>query len=630
MTGSRARLLLGAAALFAAMVPAMAQWTSDKPPVLRPEDYPPLATEDPPASKAGAKSDDGATAAPKPLNGRGQNSGNTDVQTLPAPGAAPNATMVTQPAPVEVGALGTPEGPPVGTLDSATGGFGDHVWSGSERATAADLLAKAPIVSADPVLRDLNRRLILTKAGAPPGQAKRAFITVRLERLMDAGLIQEAGAIAAQASVPNDEDFARTQAKAILYANRAQDVCGPATQMRASAGEVFWLRLRAYCAAVTGDTATAGLTHDVLAAQGHGDAAFDTLMENVLNKKAVPPGAIALPGAIHLFLMQQAGLSIPEAVARRMGTPANLLVLRDSRNPPRARFEAAERIVSTGAVPATELRQIADVQDLPLSKVANAAADAPNLPYFMGQVLLRRAASVEQRPEAKAQLMAEALSLGEKAKLLPLTAALQADVLATLKPSPATKQYARAFARALVLAKRYDAASLWAGGDPVMKAVVALASQDGARLAAAQADLSAFALSLAKNPPDPDADRSYKALVLGLADALDMALPPDAKAAAASAASQSWDGKRPDGGQMRAIEEAVQAPDRRGEAMLRLTGQVQTLGLRDMAPDATIEFVRLLNAMNETKAARAFALEALAQYAPPAAAAAAGQTAAMR
>lgn len=629
MTGSRARLLLGTAALLTLLGPAAAQWTTDKPPVLRPEDYPPLATEDPPDQKSGAKADDSATTAPRSLPGAGQSSG-TDVQTLPPPGAAPNGPVVAQPAPVEVGSLGTPEGPPAGTLDSATGGFGDHVWSGSERATAEDLLARAPIVSADPVLRDLNRRLVLTRAGAPPGQAKRAFITVRLERLMDAGLIQEAGAIAAQASVPNDEDFARTQAKAILYANRAQDACGPATQMRSSAGELFWLRLRAYCATMAGDTATAGLTHDVLAAQGHGDAAFDTLMNDVQSKKAVPPGAIKQPGAIHLFLMQQAGLPIPEAVARQMGTPANLLVLRDSRNSPRARFEAAERIVSTGAVSATELRQIADMQDLPLSKVANATADAPNLPYFMGQVLLRRAAGVEQRPEAKAQLMAEALSLGEKAKLMPLTANLQADVIATLKPSPVTKQYARAFAQALLLAKRYEAASLWTAGDPVMKTVVALASQDGTRLAAAQTELSAFALSLTKNPPDPDADRSYKALVLGLADALGMALPPDAKAAASSAASQNWDGKRPDAGQMRAIEEAVQAPDRRGEAILRLTGQVQTLGLRDMAPDATIEFVRLLNAMNESKSARALALEAMAQYTSPAVAASPGQTAAIR
>lgn len=630
MTGSRARLLLGTAALLAVLSPAAAQWTSDKPPVLQPDDYPPLATEDPPDHKPAAKPDAGATSAPRSLSGTDATAGSTDVQALPPLGAPPNGPVVAQPAPVEVGALGTPEGPPVGTLDSATGGFGDHIWSGSERATAEDLLARAPIVSADPVLRDLNRRLILTRAGAPPGQAKRAFITVRLERLMDAGLIQEAGAIAAQASVPNDEDFARIQAQAILYANRAQDVCSPVTQMRNTAGELFWLRLRAYCATMAGDTATAGLTHDVLVAQGHGDAGFDTLLNDVQNKKAVPPGAIAQPSALHLFMMQQAGLPIPETVARQMGTPANLLVLRDSRNSPRSRFEAAERIVSTGAVSATELRQIADVQDLPLSKVANASADAPNLPYFMGQVLLRRAAGVEQRPEAKAQLMAEALSLGEKAKLLPLTANLQADVIASLKPSPASKQYARAFARALILAKRYEAASLWAASDPVMKTVVALASQDGTRLAAAQTNLSAFALSLTKNPPDPDADRSYKALVLGLADALGMGLPPDAQGAASMAASQNWDGKRPDAGQMRVVEKVAQAPERRGEAILRITELIYGLGLRDMAPDTTIEFVRLLNAMNESKSARALALEAMAQYAPPAFAAAPGQTAAMR
>ena len=48
MTGSRIRKLLCAAVLVALVVPAMAQWTDSKPPVLGPGDYPPEATEDPP------------------------------------------------------------------------------------------------------------------------------------------------------------------------------------------------------------------------------------------------------------------------------------------------------------------------------------------------------------------------------------------------------------------------------------------------------------------------------------------------------------------------------------------------------------------------------------------------------
>jgi hypothetical protein len=496
-------------------------------------------------------------------------------------------------------------------LDSGKGGFGERIWNGSDRAKSETLLARAPLVSTDPVLRDLNRRLILTKAASPPGQAKRAFITMRIERLLDAGLIQEAGGLAAQASVPNDEDFARVQAAAILYANRAQEACGAATQTRTSAGDVFWLQLRTYCAAAAGDSATADLTRDVLAAQGHSDPAFNTLVDGLLKKKPLPPGAIAQPNAVHLFLLQQSGLPIPEAVARKMGTPANVLVLRDSRNSPRARFEAVERVVSTGAVSPTELRLIADVQDLPLGRVASAASDAPNVPYFMGQVLLRRAATIEPRPEEKARLMALALSLGEKAGMLPLTAAFQGDVIGKLKPTPSTMIYARRFAQSLVLSKRFEAAASWAAGDPLLTVIVACASQDPARLAAAQ---TAF-FALVQSPPESDPDHSYKALIFGLADAVGIALPQGANAAAV--VSHRWEGKRPSADDMRALEEAAATPERRGEAVLLLTSMIRSQGLRDLAPDVTIRLVRLLNSMNESQSARALAIEALAQYRSP-------------
>jgi hypothetical protein len=273
--------------------------------------------------------------------------------------------------------------------------------------------------------------------------------------------------------------------------------------------------------------------------------------------------------------------------------------------------------VRTGAVSATELRLIADAQELPLMRVANAVSDAANLPYFMGQVVLRRAASVEPRPDEKARLLAQALTLGEKAGLLPLTAALQGDVIATLKPTAQNKIYARRFAQSLVLAKRYQAASLWAAGDPVMSVIIAMAAQDATRLAAAQRELAGFALSLSKNPPDPDSDRSYKALVLGLADVLGMTMPPEAKVVAAAVPSQRWEGKHPRSQDMRALEEAASTPERRGEAVLALTSLIKAQGLADMAPDATMAFVRLLTNINENQSARALALEALAQYDSP-------------
>jgi len=78
-----------------------------------------------------------------------------------------------------------------------------------------------------------------------------------------------------------------------------------------------------------------------------------------------------------------------------------------------------------------------------------------------------------------------------------------------------------------------------------------------------------------------------------------------------------WGGKRPDAGLMQRIEEVSMHPDRKGEALLMILDTLRSIGLRDMAPDVTIEMVHLLVAMGLPDAARDLGLEALALYVPP-------------
>ena len=618
MTDSRTRILTFALAFALSASAAWAQsadappsdWKNDLPPVADDEattpvapaaaaapDLPPVADDETVAPAVPA-----ATAAPQPL------SEPVTQQSIPAP----------QDAGIQVGTLGTVEGPAVGLLDSSNGGLGEDMWSGSSRSTVEDLLVRAPLISSDPAMRALSKRIVLTKAASPvAGSAKRALVTVRIEKLLDAGLIEEAGALASQALVANDPDFARVQADALLIANRAGDVCSDKTTARLSAAEPFWLQLRAYCYTIGGDQAAADLTHAVIEAQGYTDKAFETLLDDVLNHTATPPGPIAHPTAMHIFLLQQAGLPIPAAVAAAMGTPENLLVVRDTRNSPRQRLDAADRIVRTGAVPVGELKALADAQDIPLDRMANALADAQVLPFFAGQVLLRRAAQIEPRPDAKADIVFAALSLGEKAGLFALAAGLQGDVAASLKPTPSNRGKAGRIARALLLAGRPEAASRWLTDRDVGQTVLALAAPTPARDAKAQAAFSAYAAGLVKNPPDPDADRPYKALVLGVADVLGLPLPPDAKAQAPAIEAQDWGGTRPDPDTMQNIERASMHPERKGEALLLILDTVRSIGLRNLAPNATIEFVRLLGAMGLPDAAHDLGMEAMMLYVPP-------------
>jgi len=239
------------------------------------------------------------------------------------------------------------------------------------------------------------------------------------------------------------------------------------------------------------------------------------------------------------------------------------------------------------------------------------------LPFFAGQVLLRRAAQIEPRPDMKAELVFRALSLGDKAGLFALAAGLQGDIVASIKPAPSNRDKAGRFARALLLAGFPEAASRWLTDKDVGQTVLALAAPTPARDAKAQAAFSAYAAGLVKNPPDPDPDRPYKAFVLGIADVLGLPLPPDAKAQAPGIEAQEWGGTRPDPDTMQRIEQASLHPERRGEALLLILDTVRSVGLRNLAPNVTIEFVRLLGTMGLPVAARQLGLEALMLYIPP-------------
>jgi hypothetical protein len=173
------------------------------------------------------------------------------------------------------------------------------------------------------------------------------------------------------------------------------------------------------------------------------------------------------------------------------------------------------------------------------------------------------------------------------------------------------------FARTLLLADLPDAASRWLSDKDVLQSAVDLAAPNPARDAKAQAAYGAIAAALVKNPPDADSDKPAKALLLGIADVLGRPLSPDAKVQASGIEAMRWDGKRPDSGVMRRIEDTSLHPDRKGEALLMILDSIRSIGLRDMAPDVTIELVHLLGAIGLPDAARDLGVEALALYVPP-------------
>jgi hypothetical protein len=571
-----------------------------------------------------------ATGAPTPLGGT-MPSSESAAPTTPDTTAAPTdepPVADTPPQEYKPGIFGKPaqtavtqapltglvDGPPVGITDEAHGGLGQSMWVDADRGTIEDLLTRIPVVSADPFVRNLSRRVLLSPSDAPAGSGKRALVTIRLEKLIQAGLIDEAGQIAASLKLDNDADFARVQADALLYAARDKDVCGDLTAMRLTAPDPFWLELRTWCFAAAGDSASAELTHEVMDGQGIKDPAFDALAADALSGAKKPVPGIDHPTALHIYLLRKAGLPVTNAIAAKLGTAANALAARDTRNTPPERLAAAARIAATGALTTAEQLTILNIQQIAPKALADARVSVSRLTFLPTQGILRRAALLETRPPAKADLLVAALAADGHLDRLPQTAALQREIAVALHPDPSVVRGRAIIARALVLNGKIDAAQGWyigaADGSDwrTFQVLVSIAAPGPAHDAAAHDAYGWFATNAAPQK-NPDA---ASALALGLSDVLGKQMPPVARSIAATLEGQRWPGTRPSDDDLKALEQSASQPGRKGEVALRVLAIVGANGPRDLAPDVTIECVRVLQQAGLPEEARGLAVEALA------------------
>lgn len=563
-------------------------------------------TSSPDATGEGLQSDE-----PEPIQGH---VGKGSVETVPLDAPVETGPIVPRPEAVQTSVLGTLDESSGGSLDTSNGGYESNIWSGSGRADVDDLLAKAPLASPDSAVHALARKVILTRADAPQGPIHRAFAAMRIQKLLDAALVDSAGELAAQVQAKDNADLARIQADALLLAGRVKDVCGPQTAARTTQSDLFWLELRAYCAATGGDTATADMTREIMNAQGAVDPAYSALIADVIDGAKKPVEKISKPNALHVFLLHKAGMPIPVDLVKSIGPSVNLLILRDPKATPDQRLAAAERVLRMGAVSTNELKAVADAQVVTADQTANALTAAPKQSFLRAQTLLRRAAQLESRPAAKAALIHEALTLGDKVGLFEIASNLQADVAVSIDAKGVAQSEGPLIGWSLLLAGKTNAATPWLGDNDIARAVLGLATNKDD---SAQAALSSIATRLAKDvDKTQSASRPMEALLLGLYDATGHTLPADAKAEASAMRAQHLPGRRPDDAVMQKMLLAAATPERKGEAILRILDIVGAKGPGDLAPDVTIEIVRALEAMNLKDASRSFAIHALMLYRP--------------
>ena len=530
-----------------------------------------------------------------------------------------NIDLPSIPAPVAVGDLGTVEGPVAGTLNEFNGGIGQDMWAGSSREDAEMYLQRVPAILPSQTARLLFRKVLLTEATLPVGTGSRPFNALRIQRLLEAGELTDAGALAARVRSP-DPLTQRMQADAMLYAGRDIDVCGEATSERLQSGEPFWVSLRAYCYHFDGDTLALELTRTVMEQQGMADAALFDLLDAFDSDEPNAPDNIPTPNAVHIRLLMRHGFLIPPNAVADLGVPASVIAAMHTEMPLEIRRPAAERMFRAGSLPANVLGDVFALSEFEPGDLNLAATIARSEPMMAALERIHSTLEIDGRADRRAELVHLSFQIGRNEALFPQIAQLFGDDAAAIFPAPNWEAWAPLMLRGLLLAERHGAADRWynmlnsqiAAHNPAFKDaafVLSIVLGEEPYIADAQGPLNELAIQ-SFNPPVPPAVQARTGLILGLFEALGLNMPQPAQSEVQRLVSMEYPGRSPAGVIMQRIDNAALA-GRRGELALGILEALGPRGASDMAPNVIVVFVRALRTAGMTESAQTLASEAI-------------------
>ena len=206
----------------------------------------------------------------------------------------------------------------LGALDlfsagSADTGLSADLWKGASAPLMRDIL---PTLGAKPMsaaTAGLAKRVLATGAAAPEGAGDDADLAgARVKGLLALGDVDAARAIIDRTpNVAQSATLSQAAAEAALIDGDDDKACRIGEAVTVDRGDIYWVRLRAFCQAKAGETDAAQLSF-TLANQTR-DAVYARLMGAVLG--TVEPGAASLRNGLDYALSRQLKLPIEAAIA---------------------------------------------------------------------------------------------------------------------------------------------------------------------------------------------------------------------------------------------------------------------------------------------------------------------------
>jgi len=300
----------------------------------------------PPTRLAPPAPADAPEAAPDPLK-----------RKLPSYKTGPGGQSVTTLS--SVGATGievdrlqvvTPDS--AGIMSAETGGFGGDMWRGTPRARALALLDGLPYRIQSPTLTDLVRRLLLSAAQAPAGDAQPgALAVIRLARLAAMG--DYAGALDLLSVMPRQgrgPELVEGEARLRFLSGDLVAGCALVGNEVRRSQRAFWQKALVFCQLLSGQPEKAELGLTLLREVGEADPEFFRLADALMagpEAGVVEAGTLERPSALSLAMLGQMQAIVDPAALSGMAPGALRVVALNERLPVALRLAAIEQLAGT-------------------------------------------------------------------------------------------------------------------------------------------------------------------------------------------------------------------------------------------------------------------------------------------
>ncbi|MCF8506026.1 MAG: hypothetical protein K9G59_14035 [Caulobacter sp.] len=294
-------------------------------------------------------------------------------------------------AQVEVSSLAPPDYFSLGDRES---GMPQDLWTGTSAQVTREVL---PLVGRKP-LSPAATALAISVLGAgvagPEGAGRDADVAAaRVQALLALGDGRTAWAAVERApNVPTNADLAQAAAEAALIAGQDDFACRVSDELTVGRGELYWLRLRAYCQARAGQADAAQLTLTLAGEKGR-DPVLSRLIGAMLAGVG-DPGAASLRNGLEFALSRRLALDLQ--AARVGASPAIASTLWPATQP----YETEEATVARSLI--ASAATTSRLFDMLLDEAEAATPKAR--PVLVGRILLLEAMGGQPGPEARARL----------------------------------------------------------------------------------------------------------------------------------------------------------------------------------------------------------------------------------